>query len=111
MQLDRKAAKDAYKKRQTIPGIYAVRCIPTGEVWVGQTPDVEAINNRLTFTLQQGVHPHQGLQRAWTARGADSFAFAVIERLTDADELAYLRRAALKERLAYWRTSLDAAQI
>lgn len=110
MVLDRKAAKDAYKKRKAIAGIYAVRCAATGEVWVGQVPDLATINNRLRFTLQQGVHPHPGLQRAWSTRGADSFCFEELERLTD-EELPYLRQAALKERLAYWRAALDAVQI
>jgi hypothetical protein len=108
--MDRRIAKAEYKKRKSAPGIYAIKCAVTGENWVGAAPDLATINNRLRFTLQQGVHPHPGLQRAWSTRGGDSFCFEELERLTD-EELPYLRQAALKERLAYWRAALDAVQI
>ena len=39
---DRKAAKVAYKERKPAAGIYAVRCTPTGEAWVGAGTRVES---------------------------------------------------------------------
>lgn len=33
----RKAAIVAYKERKPVAGVYAVRCAPTGEIWVGAT--------------------------------------------------------------------------
>ena len=44
---DRKAAIAAYKKRKSAAGIYAVRCAPTGESWIGQTLNLETIQNRI----------------------------------------------------------------
>jgi hypothetical protein len=34
--MDRKAAVAAYKERKSACGIYALRCGPSGEVWVGR---------------------------------------------------------------------------
>jgi hypothetical protein len=107
---DRKAARSAYKERKTIAGIYAVRCGLSGQIWVGQAPNLDTVQNRLWFTLRSGNNPHGSLQSAWTAHGAESFAFEPLERLQD-EELSYVREAALKERLAYWRAKLGAAAI
>ena len=106
----RKAAIAAYKERKSVAGIFAIRCQATAEVWVGQTPDLEKIQNRIWFTLRQGGHPCRSLQAAWTAHGADSFAFEACERLEE-EESAYVRDALLKERVMFWRTELGAEAV
>jgi hypothetical protein len=107
---DRRAAIAAYKERKAVAGIYAVRCTATGEVWVGQTPDVDAVQNRIWFSARMGTNPCASLQRAWTTHGAATISFEVVERLKPED-LAYLRNALLKERVTHWRAVLDAQAI
>ena len=80
---DKKAAITAYKEGKRAAGIYAVRCNATGEVWVGQSPNVEPVQNRIWFTLRGGNSPHRSLQRAWNDHGAEHFAFEVLERLEE----------------------------
>jgi hypothetical protein len=72
---DRKAAIAAYKERKSLAGIYAVRCGASGQVWVGQTLDLDKIQNRIWFTLRLGSNSNRDLQSAWTAHGADAFTF------------------------------------
>jgi hypothetical protein len=107
---ERKAASAAYKERKSAAGVYASRCAPTGEVWVGQTGDLEKVWNRISFSLRSGAGPRRDLQTAWNAFGAPGFAFEVLERLEDED-LPYVRDALLKDRLAHWRGKLGAAAI
>jgi hypothetical protein len=107
---DRKAAIAAYKERKSPVGLYAVRCVASGEVWVGQAPNLDTIGNRLWFTLRLGSNPHRGLQNSWRNHGAESFTFEVLERLAD-EESPYIRSAVLKERAAYWRSALGAQAI
>jgi hypothetical protein len=107
---DKKAAAAAYKQRKAVAGIYALRCALTGQRWVGRALDLDTIQSRLWFTLRQGATPHRSLLDAWKAHGADSFTFEELERL-DEEELGYARDAALKDRLAHWRTELNAAVI
>ena len=107
---DRKAAITAYKERKTASGIYAVRCLATGDCWVGHAPDLSTIQNRLWFTLKLGTGPHRSLQAAWTAHGADNFVFEQLERMPE-EALAFARTALLKKRLAHWRTELKASVI
>lgn len=108
---DKKAAIKAYKERKVAAGIYLVRCAASGGIWVGQTPNLEGIQNRIWFTLRNGSHPQQDLQRAWRDHGAEkSLTFDVIEQLPE-EESAYVRDALLKERLAHWRATLQAQAI
>lgn len=107
---DRKAAMAAYKERKAVAGIYALRCIATGQCWAGRALDLGAVQNRLWFTLRQGGNPHRSLQAAWREHGADSFAFKELERLDD-EPLAYVRDGILKDRLAHWCASLGAEAI
>jgi hypothetical protein len=107
---DRKAAIAAYKERKTIAGIYVVRCTAISETWVGQSPNLEKIQNRIWFTLRQGSHTCRSLQAAWTAHGPDSLTFAECERLKE-EEMPYVRDALLKERALHWRMELKAEAI
>jgi hypothetical protein len=107
---DRKAAIAAYKERKTIAGIYVIRCATSGEVWVGQAPNLETIQNRIWFTLRQGSHPNRSLQAAWNAYGEAGLVFSECERLED-EETDYVRNALLKERVAHWRTELKVEAI
>ena len=103
---DRKAAIAAYKKRNSAAGIYAVRCTASGETWIGQTFNLETIQNRIWFALRAGGHSNRELQRAWTAHGADAFSFESLEQLKD-EELAYVRDTLLKERFVHWQSTLN----
>jgi hypothetical protein len=107
---DKKAAIAAYKERKTAAGIYAVRCAASGQVWVGQTPNLDTIQNRIWFSLRVGNSPHRDLQKAWSADGGDHFTFEALERLDD-EESPYIRDALLKERVAHWRSALNALAI
>jgi hypothetical protein len=103
----RKAAIAAYKERKTVAGIYSVRCLPTGKLWVGSAPNPGTIQNRVWFALRQNAGGNRALQAAWNELGPEAFAFEVIERL-DEESSPYFQAAALKERLQHWRTALAA---
>jgi hypothetical protein len=107
---DRKALIAAYKERKTAAGIYAVRCVASGRVWVGRAPNLDTVENRLRFSLRTGNHPNRTLQAAWSARGGDGFSIEPLERLED-DAPAYARDRRLKDRLAHWRCRLDAPAV
>jgi hypothetical protein len=107
---DRKAAVSAYKERKVESGIYTVRCVASGEVWVGSTPDLSKIQNRLWFTLRQSTNAHRSLQTAWNAHGAEAFSFEIVERL-DEEAIGYVRDRVMKERLVQWAEQLRAVRI
>lgn len=87
-----------------------MRCAASGEAWVGQTPNLETIQNRIWFSLRQGSHTCRSLQAAWSRHGEASLTFGECERLED-EKTAYVRNALLKERLLHWRAELKAEMI
>ncbi|MBP0444517.1 GIY-YIG nuclease family protein [Roseomonas sp. SSH11] len=104
---ERRAAVAAYKERKIPAGVYALRCAPTGEAWVGAAPDLGTIQNRIWFQLRMGGCPFPTLQAAWNAHGEDAIAFEVLEGLPE-ETLPYARNAALKERRQHWAGQLGA---
>ena len=107
MTIDRKAAIAAYKERKSIPGIFAVRCAATGQAWVGQTPDLTTVQNRIWFALRQDCSRNRSLQEAWNVQAGEGFALEEIERLDDEDR-GYVLDADVKARLGHWRLKLGA---
>ncbi|MBX3529990.1 MAG: GIY-YIG nuclease family protein [Rhizobiaceae bacterium] len=104
--IDRKAAAAAYKKRETIAGIYAIRSA-AGGVWVGYARDIDAIQNRAWFSLRTGAHMSKSLQAAWNAEGEAAFSLEPLE-LVDADTLGFNPEKALRDRASGWREKLGA---
>ncbi|MBI1219126.1 MAG: GIY-YIG nuclease family protein [Rhodobacteraceae bacterium] len=102
----RKAASSAWKDRPADAGIYAFRDAQGG-VWVGASPTLGAIENRLRFSLRSGGATDPALAAAWAAAGGEGFVFEVLERL-DPDLVPLARTDALKARVAHWRAVLDA---
>ena len=107
---DRKAATAAYRERNSVAGVYVVRCAETGQQWVGAAPDLSTVWTRRSFSLRQGAETNRSLQAAWNEHGADSFAFEILEKV-DLEKLTYGRDRAVKERVAHWRETLGAAAI
>ncbi|MGE3277677.1 MAG: GIY-YIG nuclease family protein [Vicinamibacterales bacterium] len=103
----RRQAIENYKQRDPNRGIFAVKCAPTGDTWVGHAPDLDAIRNRTWFTLRLGSHGDRALQAAWKAHGEDAFTFEVLEALP-ADTSAALAAELLKEKKRDWAARLGA---
>ena len=106
----RKIAIAAYKERKTVGGIYAVLCRPLNQRWIGRTADLDKIQNRLWFTLQQGTSPRTRLQAAWNTHGPDAFALEVVEKIGD-EALDFVRERTFAERLVHWCEVHDAEAI
>jgi hypothetical protein len=107
---DRKAAVAAYKERPPALGVFAVVCMATGEVWVGQARSLDTHMNRLWFALRHGSSPHRSLQQAWTLHGEAAFKFEDLERLRS-DFPVMGRKDELNRRQAIWTARLEATSL
>jgi group I intron endonuclease len=68
-------------------GIYQLRCLPTGKVYVGKATN---LGRRWSFHrrhLNQGRHYDPHLQAAWDLFGEESFEFSVVALVQPADLL------------------------
>ena len=102
---ERKMAIAAARERKPVPGIYAVRCLATRQAWIGQANDIDAIENRVRFALQQRTHPRRSLQAMLKAHPADQFTWEALERL-DPDLEGFDRQQGLRDRQAHWCEAL-----
>lgn len=106
----REAAR-AYKERKTSPGIFALRCTPTNDVWVGATRNLDTQQNGTFFTLRTGSHTNKKLLAAFNQHGEAAFTYEALEDIDAENLTTYLLNAALKEREQHWRENLKAANI
>lgn len=99
--MSRKEAIREYKERKIPKGVYAVRCRPTGALWIGASPNLGAARNSAWFQLRAGAHRDKALQEEWNAHGEEAFEFEVVETLAD-DTAEIGVRDALGEKKRKW---------
>jgi group I intron endonuclease len=61
-----------------LPGIYAIRCIPTGKLYIGSSAILRKRLGAHICLLKRGLHHSVHLQRAWNKYGANKFLFEVV---------------------------------
>ena len=109
-QSRREAIRD-FKERTVTRGVFAVRCAPTGQVWVAVARNLDQQQNSLWFGLKQGSYVNRDVQAAWTAHGEASLGYEVLEVFDD-EAMSPIGRADLaKARLAHWLSELGAKKL
>ena len=98
----------AYTERRRFQGVFAVRCAANGDVWVSTSLNLDTQKNSVWFTLRMGSHPNKAVQAAWNAHGEDSFAYEVVEELSDENLTPMGFRDLMKAREREWRDVLGA---
>ena len=109
-QARREAVRD-FKERKTLRGVFAVRCAPTGQAWVGASRNLDQQQNSIWFGLKNGGYINRDVQAAWTAHGEPALSFEILEVFDD-ESMGPIGRADLaKSRAAHWRTELAASKL
>jgi hypothetical protein len=104
---DRKALIRAFKESKPATGIYGFRCTASGQLWIGYSPNLGAVRNRMRFQFAQGFHREPSLRDAAALHGAGSFVFEIIETFKE-DIEPLLLPDMLKTRKAFWIAELGA---
>lgn len=74
-------------------GIYAIKCVPTGKLYVGSAANCFSRNRVHRQKLELGKHVNRYLQAAWGKHGADAFVFEMLEECLVGE---------LKQREQFW---------
>ena len=104
----RRALVRDYKERKAVAGVYAVRCVPSGEFWTAGSRNVDAQQNSLWFGLRNGGHINRAMQGAWAVHGEAAFSFEVLERINDEALTPQGVLDRLKIRQPHWLVELGA---
>ncbi|KEO81240.1 DUF2087 domain-containing protein [Tumebacillus flagellatus] len=79
-EMDKKAQmKWEYKNTRRPVGVYQVKCLANGKVYVGSSPNVDGMINRIKFELKTKMNRLPKLQADYDKYGADQFVFEVLE--------------------------------
>lgn len=94
--MNKKDLKREYLETKQPMGIFQIRNLENGKVFIGSSLNLPGIINRHRFALESGGHQSKQLQADWNELGADNFAFEIMEELEprpnldDRKELAFL---------------------
>jgi hypothetical protein len=103
----KKEMKSGYKSARTPSGVFQVRNVVNGKIFIGSAQNIPGILNSNRFQLNCGNHPSPSLQAEWKEFGAESFVFESLDELkVSEDNLASIRsELSLLERL--WLEKLE----
>jgi hypothetical protein len=81
-EMDKKAEmKWEYKNTRRPVGVYQIKCLANGKVFVEKSTNLTGMINRRGFELRQGVCQIKPLQADWNEYGADQFVIEILEEV------------------------------
>ena len=95
MTKTRKELKDEYKQMKFRMGIFAIRNLVNGKIYVAKSTNLDLIWKSEKFKLDLGGHTNAALQADWKLFGSENFAFEVLHELLPSDDPAVNERAEL----------------
>ena len=90
-----------YDLQINAPGVYQIRNLSDGKVYVGSGVDIRCRQWQHFTALMKGIHPNILLQRVWNRYGGDNFEFEIIEHVEFIEE-KYTFKKKLLEREQYF---------
>ncbi len=87
--IDKKKLKDDFKNYIPDKGIFMIKNIKSGKVFLGSSLNMHDILKKHKFVLDIGSHREPKLQEDYTEFGADNFSFEILEILKLKDEPNY----------------------
>ena len=75
-----------YKERPKPAGVYLIKNIANGRVFLGSSLNLEGPLNSHRFKLMSGRHPNEALQKDWNEFGPDKFTFEILEVIKVKDD-------------------------
>ena len=77
----RKELKEEYKKMKFKMGVYQIRNIINGKIYISSTLDLNAAWNSQKFQLNFGSHKNEELQKEWKEYGEENFVYEIVDEL------------------------------
>ena len=92
-------------------GIYQIRNIINGKVYIGSACDVMNRWYNHKYQLRHNKHHTIHLQRAWNKYGEENFVFEILEEVEDEGQLLIIEQKYLDKALAYdYKTGYNSAK-
>jgi len=79
--MDKKEIKNRYKQKPPEMGIYQVKNLASGKIYIGRALELNGKLNSERFQLKNGMHMSKELQQDFNELGMENFSFDVLDRL------------------------------
>ena len=107
MAIDKRKLRSEAKQLKPKQGVFALRCTPSGQVWVSHSRNLDASKNSVFFMLRGELHKDKALQAAYNEHGEAAFVFDVLEQF-DEDLPAVNLWDQMVARQKHWSEQLQA---
>ncbi len=87
--INKKELKQQYKESPPSMGIYCIKNLTSGKVFIGKSSDLRGKLNSIRFQLNHGSFINSELQKDYNNSGENDFSFEVIDTLETKDDPAY----------------------
>ena len=104
--LDKKELKKQYKQSLPQMGIYMIKNLANGKIFLGSGLNLHGKSNSFKFQLKSGLHVNSGLQKDFTTFGEENFVFEIVDTLEPKENPDYNYNDDLKVLLEMWMEKL-----
>lgn len=107
LQMDKKKLIKQYKETLQPMGVYQIKNLVTGKVFIGSSKNLPGKINGQKFQLNLGSHTHEELQKDYTQVGETNFLFEVLDYLEPKEDKNYDYTEDLEVLKEMWIEKLD----
>ena len=87
--MDKKELKKQYKQTVQPMGIYQIKNLTNGKIFIGSAKNLPGKFNSVKFQLEHGSYPHSELQKDFNDFGEKNFSFEVVDYLEPKEDTGY----------------------
>ena len=87
--IDKKELKKNYKQTPTPMGVYQIKNLVNGKIFIGSSKNIPSRINRHKFQLQFGSEEIKELMDDYKKYGEENFSFEILDELKPKDEAGY----------------------
>jgi len=87
--IDKTELKRKYNQTLTPMGIYIIKNLGNGKIFIGKSKNIPGRINRHKFELENGSENIQKLQRDYNQLGLKNFSFEILDLLEPKEDTAY----------------------
>lgn len=105
--IDKKEIKKQYKLRPPDMGVYQVKNLENGKIYLERAMDLKGKLNSERFQLKNNLHKNQELQKDFNELGMEKFSFEILDRLPAKEDPGYDYGADLRILEKMWLEKLQ----
>jgi hypothetical protein len=105
--LNKKEATQEYKRTIQPMGIYQIKNLTNGKIYIDSSKNLNGSKNSTKFQLNLGTHPNHILQDEYKQFGENQFVFEILDQLKPKDDLTYDYSEDLETLLKMWLEKLQ----